>query len=35
MRSEVAGQEIFSIKTDDARTLIGMHGDTVHALDTW
>ena len=33
-RSEIAGQEIFSIKTDDARTLIGMHGDTVHALDT-
>ena len=33
-RSEVAGQEIFSIKTDDARTLIGMHGDTVHAIDT-
>lgn len=33
-RSTVAEQEIFSIKTDDARTLIGMHGDTVHALDT-
>lgn len=32
-RSEVAGQIIFSIKADDARTLIGMHGDTVHALD--
>ena len=32
--SEIAGQEIFSIKTDDARTLIGMHGDTIHALDT-
>ena len=33
IRSEVAGQEIFSIETDDARTLIGGHGDTVHALD--
>ena len=32
-KSEVAGQEIYSIQTDDARTLIGMHGDTVHALD--
>lgn len=32
-RSEVAGQEVFNIGTDDARTLIGMHGDTVHALD--
>jgi predicted RNA-binding protein Jag len=33
-RSEIAGQEIFSISTDaDARTLIGPHGDTVHALD--
>jgi spoIIIJ-associated protein len=29
----VAGQEIFTIRTEDARTLIGMHGDTVHALD--
>jgi spoIIIJ-associated protein len=34
VRSEIAGQEIFSISTDtDARTLIGAHGDTVHALD--
>jgi len=33
VRSIVAGQEIFSIQTDDARTLIGGHGDTVHALD--
>lgn len=32
-RTEVAGQTIFSIQTDDARQLIGMHGDTVHALD--
>ncbi len=31
---EVAGQTIYSIQTDDARSLIGMHGDTVHALDT-
>lgn len=33
VRSTVADQEIFSIQTDDARTLIGGHGDTVHALD--
>lgn len=33
-RSETAGQEIFNIQTNDARALIGMHGDTVHALDT-
>ena len=33
-RSSIAGQEIFAIKTDDARTLIGMHGDTIHAIDT-
>ncbi len=32
-RSEIAGQIIYSIQTDDARPLIGMHGDTVHALD--
>lgn len=32
-RSTVAGQTIFAIETDDARTLIGLHGDTVHALD--
>ena len=31
--STVAGQEIFSIRTDDARALIGVHGDTVYALD--
>ncbi len=30
---EVAGQTIFSIKADDPRALIGMHGDTVQALD--
>lgn len=34
-QGSIAGQEIFSIRTDgDARTLIGAHGDTVHALDT-
>ena len=35
-RSEVAGQAIFSIQTQDpaeARALIGGHGDTVHAID--
>ncbi|MEK7133766.1 MAG: R3H domain-containing nucleic acid-binding protein [Patescibacteria group bacterium] len=32
--TSIAGQEIYSIRTDDARTLIGMHGDTIHALDT-
>ena len=31
--TEVAGQTIFSIETDDARPLIGAHGDTIHALD--
>jgi spoIIIJ-associated protein len=30
---EIAGQKIISIQTDDARKLIGMHGDTVHAID--
>lgn len=30
---EIAGQSVFAIQTDDARALIGMHGDTVHALD--
>ena len=30
---EVAGQTVFNIQTDDARPLIGMHGDTVHAID--
>ncbi|MBI2610640.1 hypothetical protein HYW60_01750 [Candidatus Kaiserbacteria bacterium] len=32
-RSDVAGQAIFAISADDGRTLIGTHGDTVHALD--
>ena len=31
---EVAGQVVFSIKTeDDGRVLIGQHGDVIHALD--
>lgn len=29
----VAGQQIFSIEVEDGRTLIGSHGDTIHALD--
>lgn len=33
VRSEAAGQNIFSIQTDDARSLIGAHGDTLQALD--
>lgn len=33
VKSEVAGQEIYSIEAEDGRALIGMHGDTVHALD--
>ena len=33
-QSSIAGQEIFSIRTDDdARSLIGVHGDTVYAID--
>lgn len=32
-RSELAGQNIFAIETTDSRTLIGMHGDTIHAID--
>lgn len=30
---EIAGQAIFSIRTDNGRPLIGGHGDTIHALD--
>ena len=30
---EIAGQRVFRIETKDARPLIGMHGDTVYALD--
>jgi len=33
-KSEIAGQTIFTIESDaDARTLIGPHGDAIHALD--
>ena len=33
-RLEVVGQTVFSIEAgDDARTLIGAHGDTIHAID--
>lgn len=32
-RADIAGQTVFAIQTEDAGTLIGMHGDTVHALD--
>ncbi len=32
--STVAGQEIYSIRTEgDARSLIGVHGDTLYAID--
>jgi spoIIIJ-associated protein len=31
--SELAGQVIFSIETDDSRPLIGTHGDTLYAID--
>ncbi|HEY4516985.1 MAG TPA: R3H domain-containing nucleic acid-binding protein [Candidatus Paceibacterota bacterium] len=35
VRSDVAGQVVFSIRgSGDARELIGMHGDTIHAIDT-
>lgn len=32
--SEVAGQSIFSIQVEDGRSLIGVRGDTIHAIDT-
>lgn len=32
-RLEIANQTVFSIATDDAKQLIGAHGDTVHAID--
>ncbi len=32
-RNEIAGQTVFSIQVDDARTLIGHGGETVHAID--
>lgn len=30
---DVAGQKVIAIQTDDARRLIGTHGDTIHAID--
>lgn len=30
---EVAGQEVYMIAADDAKLLIGTHGDTIHAID--
>jgi spoIIIJ-associated protein len=33
-REDIAGQTIFSIKADDAREIIGPHGDTIYAIDT-
>ena len=33
VRNDMVGQTIFAIQAEDARSLIGMHGDTVHALD--
>lgn len=32
-KSEIAGQNIFSIQIADGRALIGMRGETLHALD--
>ncbi len=32
-RIDVAGQTVYNIAVDDAKTLIGAHGDTVHAID--
>jgi len=32
-RNNIAGQTIFAVQADDARALIGTHGDTVYALD--
>lgn len=32
-KSEIAGQEVYVIQAEDGRSLIGVHGDTVHALD--
>lgn len=33
VRNDIAGQLVFSIQADDARVLIGAHGDTIHAID--
>jgi spoIIIJ-associated protein len=32
-RLDVAGQVVYNIAVDDAKILIGAHGDTVHAID--
>jgi spoIIIJ-associated protein len=32
-RIDVAGQAIYNISVQDSKTLIGAHGDTVHAID--
>lgn len=32
-RIDVAGQIVYNIAVDDPKTLIGAHGDTVHAVD--
>lgn len=33
VKTDMAGQMVFTIQTEDGRRLIGMHGDTVHAID--
>ncbi|MDO8552490.1 MAG: R3H domain-containing nucleic acid-binding protein [bacterium] len=33
VKNQIAGQTIFAIQMQDARQFIGMHGDTVHAID--
>src|SRR3989344_254714 len=33
VKTVIAGQTVFAIQMQDARQLIGIHGDTVHAID--
>ncbi|MEK7106937.1 MAG: hypothetical protein AAB899_02005, partial [Patescibacteria group bacterium] len=33
LKQQLAGQTVFAIQMQDARQLIGIHGDTVHAID--
>lgn len=33
VKTTIAGQTMFAVQTADARQLIGMHGDTVYAID--
>ena len=33
VKNKVAGQTVFAIQTQDARPLIGTHGDTINAID--